>query len=306
MVIKITVIIPTLNAERELPNLLRMIPKNEDLEIIIIDSSSEDATINIAKDYGAKVIIIKRTEFNHGGTRNIAAHEARGELLVFLTQDALLQEEKSIKNLVSVFDDPNIAIAYGRQLPHKDANIFGGLARKFNYPHSSVVKSLSDKGKYGIKTVFTSNSFAAYRKDILMQIDGFPKNVILGEDMYVAAKLILKNYKIAYVANAVVYHSHDYSIIEEFQRNFDIGVFHQREKWILEEFSSPEGEGIKFVLAEWSYLKKNNKVHLIPLSLIRNASKLLGYKLGKNHKRLPLGVVRKISMYKSFWNYNYN
>jgi len=304
MPINITVIIPTLNAQLELPKLLKKIPTNENVEVIIIDSSSDDETIKIAKDFGAKVITVKREEFNHGGTRNIAAQKANGDTLIFLTQDALLQDEESIASLIKVFEDPEIAIAYGRQVPHNHAKVFGRLARKFNYPNTSIVKSLSDKENYGIKTVFTSNSFAAYRKDVFLAFDGFPRNVILGEDMYFGAKVILNGYKIAYVAEAVVLHSHDYSVKEEFQRNFDIGVFHQREKWILENFSSPEGEGIKFVLSEWRYLKKIKKVHLIPLSFVRNASKFLGYKLGRNHKKLPQRLVKRISMYKSFWNYN--
>ena len=94
----------------------------------------------------------------------------------------------------------------------------------------------------------------------------------------------------------MVYHSHGYSLIEEFKRYFDIGVFHQQEKWLLDEFGKPEGEGKKYVISELRYLIQMNKYHLIPLSILRNATKYLGYSVGKNNKKLPVWLNRKISM----------
>ncbi|PLT35752.1 glycosyltransferase family 2 protein [Bacillus sp. V5-8f] len=300
----ISIIIPTLNGEQELKRLLPLIPEREKTELIIVDSSSEDRTREIAATFGAKVMTVDRRDFNHGGTRNLAAKEASGDILVYLTQDALLFDEHSIDRLAQAFQDEKVGVAYGRQLPHQNAGVFGRFARMFNYSEISSIKTIADKKKYGLKTVFTSNSFAAYRRDLLEKVGGFPTNVILGEDMYVAAKIALTGYSIAYEAEAKVYHSHDYSIREEFQRNFDIGVFHNKENWILQEFSNPEGEGFKFVKSEWRYLVQNGKLYLIPVSTMRNAAKLIGYKLGKNHDKLSQKWRKKISMYKSYWNYN--
>ncbi len=300
----ISIIIPTLNGEEELQALLPLIPKREDIEVIIIDSQSDDFTKEVAISYGAQVLEINRQDFNHGGTRNVAAQKAKGDILVFLTQDALLCDESSIDQLVQAFENNDVGIAYGRQLPHRNAKIFGSFARDFNYSTVSLEKNLENKEKYGIKTVFLSNSFAAYRREVLEEVGGFPVNIILGEDMYVAAKAVLAGYSIAYVADAKVYHSHDYSIREEFQRNFDIGVLHKKENWILAEFSNAEGEGFKFVKSEWQYLLKKGMPHLIIVSIVRNAAKLFGYKLGKNYEKLPKSTRKTLSMYKSYWNYN--
>src|SRR4051794_19804615 len=128
----ISVIIPTLNGEQELKSLLPLIPKREEIEVIVIDSSSEDRTREIAASFGAKVMTIDRREFNHGGTRNLAAKEARGNILVFLTQDVLLYEESSIDKLVKAFANEKVGIIYGRQLPHLHAKVFGSFARSFN------------------------------------------------------------------------------------------------------------------------------------------------------------------------------
>lgn len=300
----ISIIIPTLNGGQELKALFPLIPQRSNIEVIIIDSNSDDDTRQVALSYGAKVMQIEREEFNHGGTRNIAAKEAKGDILVYMTQDALLYDENTIDELVKVFNNESIAIAYGRQLPHRDAKAFGSFARLFNYSDESLIKAMKDKHKYGLKTVFMSNSFAAYRRDLLEQVGGFPTNVILGEDMYVASKIIMSGYSIAYVSEAKVYHSHDYSIKKEFQRNFDIGVFHNKESWILDKFSNPEGEGFKLVLSEWNYLIKQKMPYLIPLSFIRNTAKLIGYKIGKHYHILSPSFRKKLSMYKSYWNYN--
>ena len=99
-------------------------------------------------------------------------------------------------------------------------------ARSFNYPATSRLKGLADAPELGIKVSFISDTFAAYRPAVLKEIGGFPTDVILGEDTYVASKMVLAGWLNAYVADAQVYHSHNYTIVREFKRYFDTGVFH--------------------------------------------------------------------------------
>ncbi len=211
------------------------------------------------------------------------------DVYIFLTQDVVLADEFAIENLVKIFRNENIGCAYGRQLPHKNAGVFGSFARLFNYKNKSYIRSIEDKNKYGMKTVFISNSFAAYRYNALKEIGGFPDNTILSEDMYVAAKMLLCNWKIAYCADAKVYHSHDYSILQEFKRYFDIGVFHAREAWIREIFGTAEGEGKNFVKAEVRYLLNRNPVLIIPM-IVRDGMKFIGYRLGLREKDLNISI----------------
>jgi len=275
-IINISVIIPTFNAEKYIQNILENII-SQDYEVIIIDSGSTDRTLNIVSNYQCEIIQIKKEEFNHGGTRNKAAMLAQGDIIVFLTQDAIPVESSAIEKLIEpIIKNEYIGMAYGRQLPHKNAKLMGSFARIFNYPNKSCVKNIKDVEKLGIKTVFCSNSFSAYKKSVLEEVGMFPSHVILSEDTYVAAKMILAGYSIAYVAEAMVYHSHDYTILEEFKRYFDIGVFYGREKWILENFSSAEGEGVKFVKEQAKFLLKNNAVHLYPELVVRNIAKYIG------------------------------
>ncbi|KAF6512385.1 O antigen biosynthesis rhamnosyltransferase rfbN [Geobacillus stearothermophilus] len=303
---RLSIIIPTYNPGILIRNIFETIkPYSQrlDSEIIVIDSSSTDGSLGFLEKENVKVIRIPKSEFNHGGTRNKAAHLAKGDILVYLTQDAIPVDSHSIEKLIKpLLENTKIGMAYGRQLPRADADFFGAFARKFNYPEESQIKTLKDVNKLGIKTVFVSNSFAAYRKEYLMEVGGFPTNTILSEDTYVAARMLKKGLAIAYVAEAQVYHSHNYTIIEEFKRYFDIGVFYGRENWILKEFAKAEGEGAKFAVEQLRAIIKEKKYYLIPPFFIRNAMKFLGYRLGIYEKIIPLTVKKKISMHKQFWD----
>ncbi|MHA7847603.1 glycosyltransferase family 2 protein [Serratia sp. D1N4] len=271
--------------------------------VYIIDSESTDNTCMIARQYGINIKIISKNEFNHGGTRNLALEFCKDEdVIVFLTQDAIVDDEISIQKLISTFEmEKDIVAAYGCQLPHYDANPIASHARAFNYKQESYVSGIFSKQDMGIKTVFMSNSFSAYRASKFKELGGFPSNTILCEDMYFTAKAVLAGYKVAYVADAKVRHSHNYSAIEEFKRYFDIGVFHHDESWIRNSFGSAGGEGKKFILSEFKYLIKNAPLW-IPMACLNNASKIIGYKLGQNYRKIPLKWRKKFSMHKRYWD----
>lgn len=272
--------------------------------IVVVDSSSPDQTAQLASQFVDTVQVIPTSQFNHGSTRNLAldyAREANAEVMVFLTQDALLSRTDALEKIIAVFaKDPKIAAAYGRQLPHDDATGIASHARLFNYKEDSYVYGKEDIPKVGLKTVFMSNSFSAYRTAVFAELGGFPANTILGEDMYFAAKAVLAGYKVAYAADAVVQHSHNYTIKEEFKRYFDIGVFHCDEPWIRASFGGATGEGKRFVLSELNYLKAHNPAEL-PRAIVNTFAKFLGFKLGLNYQRLPVAWRPKLSMHFRFW-----
>lgn len=269
---------------------------------LIIDSGSSDGAVEMALAAGCEVVEVAKNDFNHGGTRQFGVELSENpEFVVFCTQDAVFSHEDSIKNLLLCFSDENVGAAYGRQLPHKDAGCIGAHARLFNYPPQSCLKGSENIPEMGIKTAFISNSFAAYRVSVLKSIGGFPTNTIMNEDTYVAAKMILAGWKIAYCAEASVFHSHDYSVREDLKRYFDIGVFHAREPWLRELFGDAEGEGMRFVLSEAKFLFKH-AIWLLPSAFVRTIAKYAGYKLGGIEGRLPQQLKRKLSMHSRYWS----
>lgn len=300
---KVACIIPTYNGKNELPRLLNSLKKqNFDFDVFIIDSSSSDGSAELAKTHYQNVLIIPGHEFNHGGTRQKMVEINPGyDIYVFLTQDAYLENHDSLKNLIAPFEDEKVGAVCGRQLPHLDATPLAIHARLFNYPEKSQVKSIADAPRLGIKTPFISNSFSAYRRKALLEVGGFPKHVILSEDMYVAAKMLINGWKVAYAGDSPCRHSHNYSVAEEFRRYFDQGVFHAREAWIRQSFGSAGGEGLRYVKSELQFLGIS-RLHLWPAAFLRNAGKLLAYKLGQREKSLSIGLKKKLSMHKRYWD----
>lgn len=269
----------------------------------MIDSSSSDDTVKLAEEAEFSVYSIPQSIFNHGRTRNQAVEFGKSftDVVIFMTQDAILASSDSLANLLAPFVDPEVAAVCGRQLPHHDATPLAAHARYFNYPSESRVRTMADISVLGIKTAFMSNSFAAYRLSVFEELGGFPDNTILAEDMYLTAKMILLGYKVVYCAEATVFHSHNYTLKQEFQRYFDTGVFQQKQKWIQQKFGSAASEGKRFVLSELKFLSIKSP-YLIPKAILSTCAKWLGFKLGYYYYRLPYKWCRTFSMHKGYWN----
>src|SRR6202012_1352976 len=151
--ITLSVLIPTLNAGPRWLELLNSIDE-QSVTInrkIIVDSGSADDTVKLALEHGFEVVSIDKSEFNHGRVRQQLAEMAATDICVFLTQDAILADKDSLKNLAAAFADPKVGLAYGRQLPHRNAKPLEIHARLFNYPPVSGVRTLEDKETLGFK-----------------------------------------------------------------------------------------------------------------------------------------------------------
>jgi rhamnosyltransferase len=300
---RIAVVIPTLNAGRRWADCLAAIcaqslkPERR----LVIDSASTDDTAAAARSAGFEVREISRADFNHGGTRQWAAEYLGDcEIIVFLTQDAILASTEALAELTRCLADRTVAVAYGRQLPHRGATPIEAHARLFNYADSTQKKDLGQRRSSGAKAFFCSNSFAAYRRATLLQLSGFRRDLILGEDMEFAARALLAGYANVYCAEATVYHSHDYSMREMFRRYFDLGVFEARNQWMRQHFGSHKSEGLRFVKAELRYLLANAPLQ-IPRSILHTCAKFCGYRLGMREQTLPKSVKRRLSMSRAYW-----
>ena len=300
----LALVIPTLDAGRHVDRMVAAL-KTQTLRpsrFLVIDSGSSDDTVARFGDAGAQIHPIPPSEFDHGGTRQLAVDMlAEAEFVIFLTQDAVPAHPEAFANLVRAFEDVRVGVAFGRQLPAPGARPIAAHARLFNYPGESYVRSLSDAPRYGVKTVFCSNSFAAYRRAALTEAGGFPSRLIIAEDSVTAAAILAAGWTLHYVADARVYHSHDYTLTQEFRRYFDIGVLHATADGWVERFGRPEGEGRRFVISELAYLLRKGPA-LIPLALVRTVSKYLAYRLGHVERHLPPGLKRRLSMNSRFWD----
>lgn len=289
---KIAVVIPTYNAGEEFRSVLRLIVnQSENIEkIIVIDSSSEDNTIEITNKFGIENISINKRDFDHGGTRSLIAKKLyiKGfKYAIFMTQDVYLQDN-ALNNLIEfILENPNMGVARGKQeVDMTKGNIFEYHARLSNYGNEKQIFSRKDIKKYGIDTIYTSDAFAIYDLEKLSSIDYFGNNIIVSEDMLVAHKLIQNNFQVGYTPNAKVYHTHNYSLSEEFKRYFLIGRFHGKYEELLCKYGKTNSKGIDLVIKEIIFLYKNKKSYKIPEGIIRNVLKFIGFQFGKLKERI--------------------
>ena len=303
---KIDVIITVYQPTEKLKQLLKAIRLQTVLPENIFLMHTEDGcdiayAKEVCKGIPVQEIMVRKEDFDHGGTRDMAVRRSLAEIVVLMTQDAVPADRMLLERLTGVFlQDEKIAAAYARQKAGEDSHVIEQYTRNFNYPLESKVKSQEDLQKLGIKTYFCSNVCAAYRRDIYLQTGGFEKNMIFNEDMVYAASVINAGYKIAYAADAVVMHAHSYSYMEQLRRNFDQGVSQADYPQIFENVKS-ESEGIRLVKKTALYLIEKKKPLQIFRLLILSMCKYLGFLLGKNYKKLPKWLIIKVSMNTGYW-----
>ena len=270
---------------------------------LVLDSGSSDSTVDAFTQAGAKVVPVDRTRFDHGATRQMAVDRLDGaDIVVFMTQDAILADAEALDMLVACLDDPQVGAAYGRQVPRQGAGAIERHARLFNYPPAGAVHTMEDVASIGMKAAFCSNSFAAWRRSTLLAVGGFQAPCILGEDMLTAARFLQAGHGVAYCADARVVHSHALTAGGEARRYFDTGVMHADNARLLQAFGSAGGEGMRFVRSEVHYLATHGAALRIPEALMRDCTKLASYRLGRGYRHLPRNWCRRMSMNAAYWD----
>lgn len=295
----IGVVLITHNAKRHLPHCLPPLQNSAcKPRILVVNSSSEDGTVELAQEMGAETLVIPRSEFNHGLTRERARRYLNTEIVVMMTPDAYAE-----KGMLEILTEPLLSkkasIAYARQLPHKGATFLEAFARSFNYPEESQLRSWEERGRYGVYTLFSSNSCAAYRKEALDAIGGF-RHVLLGEDTLATSELLRLGHKIAYVAEARVCHSHSYTLFQEFQRHFDTGLARKTYSFAFEGVESDQRRGWLYLKTLFSTLARE-KPALIPYATLQTGMKYVGYQLGRASVKAPTAFKRFFSSQDFYW-----
>ncbi|GAB2021894.1 glycosyltransferase family A protein [Pseudolactococcus yaeyamensis] len=283
---RLVVMLPTYNAENDIEEVLSLISSQISSEdkIQIVDSSSTDKTVAIAKRYDADIMIIPQEEFSHSGTRSRMAAKAVDEGFdygLFMTQDVYLQKN-AIKNLLELISsEQEIGAVFGKQeVDLVKGNLFEYYARSFNYPEKSEVWDKTAISEKGIKTVFISDAFSIYNLRIIAALGYFGDTVNMSEDMLIADKLIQNGYKIGYSATAKVYHTHNFKISDEYKRYKLIGRFYKENQELVSRYGKTNSNGMKLAIGEVIFLIKKGKLHMLPKSLVRNAAKFIGHKIG--------------------------
>jgi rhamnosyltransferase len=280
---KVSVLIPTWNGEADLARLLPVLAAQElegGFEIRAIDSDSSDQTRERLTAANVAFERIEQREFGHGKTRNALARAAKGEILVFLSQDALPQGAKFLAAITAPFADPKVAGVTARILPHADDDPL--TARTvLAAPEASAVPD---------PRVQFNDVASAVRRSVNAEIP-FP-DVEFGEDSAWAERALAAGWKIAFEPSAVVFHAHRYGPRSAFRR-YKIDARFQREVHgrrvrptlvsLFRGIAHEVWSDARFVVRERASL-----VHLLRSPSLRTAQ-MLGQYLGS---RGPMGEAR--------------
>jgi rhamnosyltransferase len=297
----LSVLLVTKNGRRDLERLLPVLYAQKNVgpfEVVAVDSGSADGTLDLLRLYSIRLEQIPSDTFHHAQTRNLAAELSTGEILIFLSQDAVPASDLWLRKMISNFDDPAVAAVYGRQLAkaercseRKDTfDLIYGTQRLIKDPlhRNSLFYHFSDVN-------------AAIRRSVWEQTK-FPADLKVFEDLGIAKRILDAGWKIVYEPEAAVFHSHNHSVTELFKRYFDIGYTLQR----LNIWDAPGTKESLFRDA-WTLLKKKARHFVNPDArpttgngVQHHIAKSLGLLLGLNQGWLPLVMKRHLSAFQVF------
>lgn len=302
---KVDAVIPAYKPGRDLRELVeKLLDQTVRLGRIIIINT--DREFFDEKEYliapAVEVVHITRHEFDHAGTRDMGLRLSDADYVLFMTMDAIPKDNYLVEKLLSGFRRAdNIAVSYARQLPKKDCNRIEQITREFNYPAQSRIQTSDDIKELGIKAYFCSDVCAMYDTSIYRSLGGFKAPAIFNEDMVYAAGALDAGYAVSYCADALVYHSHNYTGRQYYRRNFDLGVSQADHPEIFERFNV-KGTGMQLVRKSLAQICRRGT----PADIIRlvyySGMKYLGFRKGKNYHKLSLKSCLKHTSDKEYWN----
>lgn len=297
-------ILPTRNVEKNIRNLLESIFSQDieyEIEVLIMDSS-DDETPEIVREYPVKLVRVEPEDYNYGGTRNLGATMTAGEFLVFLSTDVEIRDKKWLSKLLRNFEDPKVAGVYGRQIPKDNTTPMEKFFILNTYPPKSHSLSLNSGQKLKRAFLF-SNTNSAIRRSVWEKIK-LPE-MLKSEDQEWAKRALIAGYKIVYDSEAIVYHSHNYTIKSVFQEYFDSGAtmpYVYDKKVINYSMNDFLLDGIKYTLREYSFMASNGYLSWIPYATIYDSFKFLGMFLGSKHRYMPLRLKKALCKKKNHWD----
>ena len=301
--IETSIIIPTKNGGEDIGACLEAVCLQKNVgrfEVIVIDSGSTDGTLESVRRYPVRLEQIDPATFHHARTRNYAAGLAKGEVLVFLSQDAIPASDTWLAAFLSDLKEPGVGAAYGRQLPKAESGLERRSAFQAMYGGARIVKMPMDGVDLGHKYYHFSNANSAIRKKV-WEVTRFPEELKVFEDVGIAKRILDSGWSIVYEPEAAVHHSHDFPPGILFKRYFDIGVVYQRLGiWNNRSRASLRRDGWRAFKDKLSLVLKEERPVGTASSLVKDVGKYVAIQLGRRERLLPRAVKKKLTLYNLF------
>ncbi len=298
-----SIIIPTKNEEDNIGRCLEAVFRQSadfPFEVLVIDSGSQDRTMEIVRKYPARLMEIPPSEFHHARTRNLGGTVSSGKYLVFLSGDAFPADKGWLSSLVRNFREPAIAAVYGRQLPKPDATPERTFFMHHRYGTERLVKTANNNGAGKYLLYQFSNVNSAVRREVWEQTP-LPEDINAYEDFSFAVQIVRQGRAIVYEPDAAVFHSHNYSLMKSFQQYFDNGVVYKRRQvWDGQQKSRMRSDGLRYLWNEMTYLVERGAAHRLPYVLCYEAVRYVGIILGRQERLLPEAFKKRASSHRLF------
>ncbi|RRB04232.1 glycosyltransferase family 2 protein [Larkinella rosea] len=237
-----SLIIRAFNEEAHIGKLLNGIQQQEigiDLEVILVDSGSKDNTVRIAESYGAKIVRIRPEEFSFGRALNIGCQHATGDILLFASAHVYPVYTNWIDQMVKPFEDPKVALTYGRQI--------GNSQSKYS-EQQLFAKWFPAVSNYNQQIPFCNNANTAIRRSLWQELP-YDESLTGLEDLHWASEILQRSYRIAYNADATIVHVHEETPRKIFNRYYREAIAFKRLKPMAQ-----------FGLWDFAYLSVSNLI----------------------------------------------
>lgn len=281
----VDIICPLYNAEKYIENLHKSILKQEKVSlnnIRYILTRGKDNTEEILKKLNnCTYTIIEPKDFSHSLTREKEAFKSDADILVFITQDVIIEKTDWLYNLIRDIENGQVDACYSRQLCNN--NSIEKYTRESNYPSNSKIVSKEDIKELGLKAFFFSDASSAIKRETFVKLNGYDGKIFpTNEDMYIAYKLIMNGYKIKYCADSEVVHSHNFTLKQQYKRYYDTGIFFKQNDYLNKYKVNQAGGSLAKYILKRAWQDKNWKVLI---KFVPNmAARFIGMKVGKISK----------------------
>lgn len=280
----VDIICPLYNAEKHILKLNKSILKQKKVKILNIKyllTESNDNSKKILKDNDLQYKIIKKENFSHSLVREKAAFDSKADIIVFITQDIIIEKDDWLYELVNPIIKGEAEACFSRQLC-KD-NSIEKYTREKNYPSKSRIVSKKDIDELGLNAFFFSDASSAIKRDVFVKLNGYDnKNLPISEDMYIAYKIIQNGYRIKYCAKSEVVHYHNFTLKQQYDRYKLTGKFFKQNNYLDKYGTNKSGGGLAKYILKRAIQDKNFNVliNFLPNMVAR----YVGMKVGKHGK----------------------
>ena len=277
----VDIICPLYNAKKYIESLQKSLEMQKEVEINKIRyvvTNTNDNIEEILDKYNCAYSKIEKKDFSHSLVREKEAYKSEADIIVFITQDVVIKDEKWLYNLVKGIENGECEAAFSRQLCLN--NTIEKYTREKNYPDKSYIVSKKDLDKLGLRTFFFSDAAGAIKREVFVKLKGYDgKNLPISEDMYFAYKLIMNDYRIKYEADSEVIHSHKFTLKQLYRRYYDTGKFFKQNSYLDKYGTNGTGANLAKYILKRAIKEKNLKVLI---EFIPNMSaRFIGMKVGK-------------------------